>query len=211
MIKRLLIATAALGLLAAASVAHAGSLLMNGDFEAGNIGATNYTYPGGDYYSWTYGGSALVNAQAGNAWYGGAAPAGFGGDQFAALQSTSTLSQSFFTPGGTLDLTWLAGGRPNFGAYAGDQSYAIEIDGHVVGGYSTVSDQSFTSESLLLTGLSTGVHTLTFQGLSGSDETAFLDNVSVAGVPEPATWAMMILGLGGLGVVLRRRPAALLA
>jgi hypothetical protein len=30
-----------------------------------------------------------------------------------------------------------------------------------------------------------------------------------AGVPEPATWAMMILGLGGVGATLRRRRAAL--
>jgi hypothetical protein len=28
-----------------------------------------------------------------------------------------------------------------------------------------------------------------------------------AGVPEPATWALMILGLGGIGVALRRRPS----
>ena len=29
----------------------------------------------------------------------------------------------------------------------------------------------------------------------------------VAGVPEPATWAMMLLGFGGLGSVLRSRRA----
>ena len=29
------------------------------------------------------------------------------------------------------------------------------------------------------------------------------------GVPEPATWAMMILGMGGIGVTLRRRRSAL--
>ncbi len=28
------------------------------------------------------------------------------------------------------------------------------------------------------------------------------------GVPEPATWAMMILGLGGAGAMLRRRRGA---
>jgi hypothetical protein len=36
-----------------------------------------------------------------------------------------------------------------------------------------------------------------------------LDNFTVsAGVPEPATWAMMILGFGGIGATLRRRRLA---
>jgi len=42
-------------------------------------------------------------------------------------------------------------------------------------------------------------------------ETARLDNVSMSGptaVPEPATWAMMILGFGATGVLMRRRRAA---
>ena len=32
------------------------------------------------------------------------------------------------------------------------------------------------------------------------------DILVTPGVPEPATWAMMILGFGGIGVALRRRP-----
>jgi hypothetical protein len=31
------------------------------------------------------------------------------------------------------------------------------------------------------------------------------------GVPEPATWALMIVGFGGAGAMLRRRRAALVA
>jgi hypothetical protein len=34
---------------------------------------------------------------------------------------------------------------------------------------------------------------------------AFLDGVSLTMVPEPATWAMMLVGFGGLGAALRRR------
>jgi len=33
--------------------------------------------------------------------------------------------------------------------------------------------------------------------------------ISAVGVPEPSTWALMILGLGGAGAALRRRRAAL--
>lgn len=34
---------------------------------------------------------------------------------------------------------------------------------------------------------------------------AAIDNVSVTAVPEPGTWALMIVGFGGAGVLLRRR------
>jgi hypothetical protein len=51
-------------------------------------------------------------------------------------------------------------------------------------------------------------------GFSGNSDfpSAFgpaLDNVSVTAVPEPATWAMMILGFFGLGFVARRRKSKL--
>jgi hypothetical protein len=38
---------------------------------------------------------------------------------------------------------------------------------------------------------------------------AFLDGVSLTEVPEPGTWALMLLGFGSLGVMARRRRAAL--
>ena len=36
----------------------------------------------------------------------------------------------------------------------------------------------------------------------------FSSSNATAAVPEPATWAMMMLGFGGLGYTLRRRPTA---
>ena len=37
---------------------------------------------------------------------------------------------------------------------------------------------------------------------------ALLDGVSLVGVPEPAVWALMILGFGGVGAMIRRRRLA---
>ena len=38
---------------------------------------------------------------------------------------------------------------------------------------------------------------------------AFLDGVSVVAVPEPGVWALMLAGIAGLGLALRRRRSAL--
>lgn len=52
--------------------------------------------------------------------------------------------------------------------------------------------------------------TLTFVNTAGGpNEGVFLDAVSVAAVPEPSTWAMLILGFGLLGGAMRRRSQAL--
>ena len=64
----------------------------------------------------------------------------------------------------------------------------------------------------------TGHDTLSIVAATNPSEW-FVDDVSVGdtgrnvgggpGVPEPATWAMMILGLGGVGATLRRRRSAM--
>jgi hypothetical protein len=47
-------------------------------------------------------------------------------------------------------------------------------------------------------------HAVTFRSTNYSFE---LDNIAVTAVPEPATWAMMILGFGAAGAMMRRRRA----
>jgi hypothetical protein len=147
-----------------------------------------------------------VGATGSNAWYGSAPPAGQDGDQFAALQGTSTLSQTFTMVGTTLDISWLAGGRPFFGSDNGDQTYEVMLGSDVLGTFSTVSGQAFGVESLVAHGLTDGQsYTLTFAGQVAADETSFIDRVSAQAVPEPAAWALMILGFGGVGAALRSK------
>jgi PEP-CTERM motif len=211
---RALIAVAALSAAAAGS-ARATEVLTNGSFEGPAIGSGAYTYPGSTLDSWTYGGSALVGATGSNAWYGSAPPAGQDGDQFAALQGTSTLSQTFTMVGTTLDISWLAGGRPFFGSYNGDQTYEVMLGSDVLGTFSTLSGEAFGAQSLVVHGLTAGQsYTLTFAGQVAADETSFIDKVSAQGagaVPEPAAWGLMILGFGGVGAALRSKRRAFAA
>ena len=55
----------------------------------------------------------------------------------------------------------------------------------------------------------------TFEGIGVTDATIrpalvsidFVGNVVAPAIPEPATWALMLLGFGGAGIALRRRQA----
>lgn len=75
-------------------------------------------------------------------------------------------------------------------------------------------DQGWTPYSISFTALSSGSFTaLIGTNSTGDNEGPLVDNVRVgaAVVPEPSTWAMMLLGFGGLGAVLRRRRATVFA
>ena len=214
-----------------APFAHA-NLILNSGFESPALSGgpnfdpnqltgipSNYAYPGytgaSTFVNWTYqGGAGLVDtSQGSNAWYGGSAPAGFDGNQFAFLQggAGSVLSQTFTSAsGGTAKVSWLEGARPFFGSTNGDQTYKVFLNNVEIGQFSTISGQTFQSESA--TGLlNAGQNILSFVGQTNADQTAFFDNVSVAAVPEPSTWAMMILGFMGVGfIAYRRKPQSAL-
>jgi len=59
-------------------------------------------------------------------------------------------------------------------------------------------------------GLTAGTFTLTVEGTRG-DGSVFGGHVTADAVPEPATWALMLLGFGGIGWQLRRRHSRVLA
>jgi hypothetical protein len=68
----------------------------------------------------------------------------------------------------------------------------------------------YTLETLTFTNAS---GQLSFTDLGPADQQgALLDNVTVSSVPEPSTWAMMILGFVGIGAMTyRRRKSTMLA
>lgn len=79
-------------------------------------------------------------------------------------------------------------------------------------------DAPFQTHSMTFRALQAGSLTYSVRQLTNVDQGAndnigpILDNVqlsivSTAAVPEPATWALMILGFGGIGVALRSRQS----
>jgi hypothetical protein len=178
-----------------------------GTIQNGGSPVTGYCYDGGNYgdgvctpgSAWN--GSGAIKS--GNGPWGGTASQS--GDYFAFVQSTQAMSQIFSVANaGSYELSWFDAGRTNYG---GTQSYTVSI----TGGASPIALGTFTTDhgdwqakSGIFT-LDAGTYTLTFTGLATNDSTAFIDNVSVAGVPEPAAWGMLIGGFGLAGGAMRRR------
>lgn len=51
----------------------------------------------------------------------------------------------------------------------------------------------------------TDVSAFTYLRLTSSQNAFEIDNLAINPVPEPATWAMMLLGFGGIGLAMRRK------
>lgn len=86
--------------------------------------------------------------------------------------------------------------------------------------YATFSGGTSNSASLIASNIGAGDFRLTFSGDSGLDMSGMANPASVVtgnftfyvqAVPEPATWALMLLGFAGVGVAMRRRRTTALA
>ena len=234
--KKLLIG--AVALIAAASSAHAVDLVVNGDFTqlsngvgqfdtntavagwSGN-GGYNFVATSADAGSnGVYGNLSFWDAANGgaNSWNGAAAGPG----NFAAMDGdfgTQTISQSItgLTVGHTYDLSF----NYAFGQQKGYNGATIQSLGYAIGGVTgnsgdyNVASHGFTGWHrvvLPFTATST-TETLSFlaKGNLPVPPFALVSNVSIPGVPEPTTWAMMLIGVAGMGAVARRRRSAALA
>ena len=125
---------------------------------------------------------------------------GSGGTEITSQSNPSQLDQFFYTfLGPTVDMTLTLTGTPT-------GNHTIDL---VTNGMFDGPGFSFAYASALCSGV--GVCTQNNVGLTpGASEYGPVDisvSYTVLGVPEPASWALMLAGAGALGGTLRRRRA----
>ena len=174
-----------------ATPAAAQELVTNGGFESGLSGFTQFGSTGFD-------GVAAGGGTSGSA-----------GAFFGSVGSVSGITQSLVTVAGasyliSFDLS-NDGGTPNF----------FDVDFGSSQLFTATDSGSFGFTTYSTTAIATGASTILSFGFQQNPAFFHLDNVSVSAVngavPEPGTWAMMLVGFAGAGVALRRRrrPAML--
>jgi hypothetical protein len=125
---------------------------------------------------------------------------------------------------GTFFETALLSGNFNLGSAStitfnvqSDDDAFVYVDGTLIGqnpGIHGVTGANFTSDSL-----GVGGHNIEIFYADRENTGAFLSvslvsegiTVTPGGVPEPATWGLMVVGFGGLGAMMRRRRSVALA
>jgi hypothetical protein len=105
------------------------------------------------------------------------------GSQVAFVQDTGSVSQSISLTSGTYVISFAAAQRGNYQASA--QTFQVLVDGAAIGTFNNLAGAVYTPLSTSLLTVTTGIHTVTFQGtdINGGDNTVFLDQVTVTMLP----------------------------
>ncbi len=210
-------ATLAVSTITAPSASAEVNLISNGDFESGSTGASA---PGWVIDSAPAPDSILVlNGSAYIPCCGANGSAASLANQFVSFGAGDTrnnparILQNFTSTRATpsryrVTFDYAAIGvathRLSFGVFDyGSNTFRL-ID-TVTAGASNNLDTMFSrySSTFLLRDGNGSIQFTSFDRTTSKD--AFLDNVRIAAVPEPATWAMMIFGFGMVGGAMRRR------
>ncbi len=233
--KSVLTLVGSAALLTVAVQAQASSLLTNGGFETPDTGSVTYYINGSTQLTgWTPAslpGATVKQVQlTDNAAYGALGVVGSEGSQFLDLtgvvgRGAGVVSDGFATLAGAsysvaFDVgAFFVGGQGSFG----DVTIDLYVDNLFVQSFTNFlslstagSDLERYSHAFIGTGNAMTVGLFSSLSLASSDLGVGLDNVTVeqlatppSAVPEPASWAMMIGGLGLAGVALRARRVKL--
>ena len=217
----------------AIGAAHAGPILTNGNFENGLTGWTSYTTANGTIAELPSAPGAPAPQSASvvsfNTKGTGASNALFlnagkiNGPYNASPGEGGGIFQSFTTVGGAATFSAdIAAFYTRTSGGLGIGLLSVLLDGVVLDShdFGDVAGGPITLRSTLAftTNLSAGSHILSLQATRlfapGRGVTSqYFDNVSfdVAAVPEPATWALMIVGFGMTGASLRRHRRVIAA
>lgn len=84
------------------------------------------------------------------------------------------------------------------------QTYSVSVDGSVLAsGLSFCGNNFGTCNGAPVTSMGWDI----FDSFGGGNDLGAMDNFVIASVPEPATWAMMLIGFAGLGFARYRASA----
>jgi choice-of-anchor C domain-containing protein len=216
-VKRILLTMSAAGFVLIAASANA-TPFVNGSFELGANPGSFIALNGGSTSidGWTVGGGANSVDYIGSYW---SASDGTRSIDLNGLVPGS-ISQTFDVVSGqayrvSFDLAGNPAGGPQFKTLDSTADLTIFSPAPFDVSNTNLTNMGWINYSFLFTATSNS-ETLTFTstttGNSGNSTypTAFgpaLDNVTIAAVPEPSTWAMMLLGFLGLGFVAYRRKS----
>jgi hypothetical protein len=199
---------------------HAANLLINGSFETPVVTPGTFTFPVGVGSNALTGWTGVIDefsvSESFNAF--GAQVTAQDGNQFLDLTGRNDGQNRW--GGITQNVATIAGATYRLSFWLGNYDFqttptgVFAQAGSANGSFSLaapIGSPRFIWENHTLDFLATGASTaITLTGTSGFFYTG-LDNVSVellsgvVGVPEPASWALMIAGFGLVGAALRRR------
>ncbi len=202
--KNHLAIAAAAALLLGASHAAAAEFVTNGGFETGDL--TGWTQVGANSHGYTqvtgggvqYAGNHAIEE-------GNYSTEGFGG----VSQALNTVANGVYQ----ISLFWATSNSNDVNS----QALQVLWNGVDQAGIFGAAEHGYIQ--LLYTVTGAGHDTLTVQGFSDHGFN-YVDDISVTGaangpgangVPEPATWALLLSGFGLAGATLRRRKAAMAA